>query len=176
MFVSTDFPKLKGKAAEIRHLLGPLHHVFSKHMNGGNKVHRHIALALKLSYQMEQILDQNADVYSLPARDAASFKKAAFGFLALQTTLGHHFHTTVGMLFHTTVKSHWLAHAACLAAHQNPRSAWTYSGEDFLQRLKKLVIASSAGTPPHQVVGKVMHKYCFAVGLDLADQADWWQD
>ena len=80
------------------------------------------------------------------------------------------------MLFHTTVKSHWLAHAALLVAHQIPRSAWTYPGEDFLQRLRKLVMASSAGTGPHQVVGKVMHKYCYAVGLYLSEQAGWWRE
>ena len=62
---SNGFPRLKGKAAEIRQFVHPLIVVFKKHMSVGNQQHRQILLALEMSAEMEAVLDEHAEEYVL---------------------------------------------------------------------------------------------------------------
>ena len=123
------FPKLKGRAAEIRNLGRPLLHVVDELLDMTSLTNRQIRLGLKLSVRMEEIIDEHVDDIVWPQAVCQEFYKAAQSFLMLQTALGRHFHPQGCMLFHTTIKSH-LLHVAQAARFMNPRLGWTYSGED----------------------------------------------
>lgn len=162
-----DFPKLKGKAAEIRHLAGPLEYAFRQFMDRACLQHKQVLLMLQLAIKMESILDANKDEYRLPADAAAEWKKSAHGFVQLTTALAHHFHGGGILLFHFTIKSHYLLHLALLASETNPRLAWCYSGEDLMHLVRVMFGGSHRGAPPHVAVNKVMKKYAQAVGMML---------
>ena len=82
---STAFLRLKGKAAEIRNLGGPLLKVFEKHMTQNNKQHRLVRLGLQCSVELENILDEHAQEYCWEAVVSDAFVETAFRFLAVQT-------------------------------------------------------------------------------------------
>eukprot|EP00959_Pyramimonas_sp_CCMP1952_P474014 9502732-Pyramimonas_sp.AAC.1 len=54
-----DFPKLKGKAAEIKHLLPALAWVWRYWMDEDDASHRHIELGLRMSARIDAILSDN---------------------------------------------------------------------------------------------------------------------
>ena len=59
------------------------------------------------------------------------------------------------------IKLHYLQHMS--SASVNPGKVWNYSGEDLMQKVKRLAGASVHGNPPHLVHNKVMMKYVVAL-------------
>eukprot|EP00969_Alexandrium_andersonii_P323629 14298758-Alexandrium_andersonii.AAC.1 len=47
--VTSSFPKLSGKAAEVKHLVLAMVHVWTKHMDATNAMHKQVLLGLKAS-------------------------------------------------------------------------------------------------------------------------------
>ena len=45
--------------------------------------------------------------------------------------------------------------------------SWCYSGEDLMQKVKKLIQGCQAGTPPQKILTKVMEKYVFALAYSM---------
>ena len=138
MFKADNFPKLKGKASEIRWLVGPLAAVFRRHLDPSNTQHRYVLAALRFSAMVETILDEHHTDFCLPADAHAHFKAAIFGFLEMNTLLSDWYHERGIFLFNFTVKTHYLAHIALYSRWFNPRLAWAYAGEDFMQVCKKM--------------------------------------
>ena len=170
---SGDFPKLKGRANEIRHLGEPLERVFAKFMDDTNREHKLVRLGLKFSVLMEHILDRNVHSWVFNDNDHREFLEACYNFLAAQTALGNYYHPKQIKLFHCTVKSHYLLHIALFSRHTNPRTVWTYLGEDYMQRIKKIVGASQRGTPPHIISEKVIWKYVTGLSFILQGENCW---
>ena len=176
MFVTEGhFPRLRGKAAEIRHFAFPLLMVFRKHMQAGDRIHRLVAQGLRHSARMEALLDANQEAVAWSAEVSADFLASARAFLACQTALASHFHARAELLFSTTIKSHYLLHAAVLSRQCNPRLAWNYAGEDLMHRVRILVGAAQHGAPPRLVVSKVLRRYIRGLSYDLASDLGWWR-
>jgi hypothetical protein len=170
-----EFPKLKGKAAEVRHLGPALLQVFRANCDNTQRSHRQCLMALQYSVRMEQLVDENASVYVWPAAVAEEFASAAHNLLALQTALAQHYHPQGVLLFSTTIKSHYLLHVAMLSRHLNPRLAWCYAGEDLMHRVRVLVSAAQRGTGPALVPSKVLRKYLWGLSYDLVSDLGWWR-
>lgn len=168
-----EFPRLKGKAAEVRHLGRVLLEVFRAHCDTSQRAHRQCLLALQFSVRMESILDEHARDFVWPPEVAAEFLGAAHRFLALQTALGRQYHPQGVLLFSTTIKSHYLLHIGLLARHLNPRVAWCYAGEDLMHKVRVLVSAAQSGTGPALVPTKVLRKYLWGLSYDLASDLGW---
>ena len=66
-FADTGYPKLKGKAGEIRHLGHALHDIRLASMDIADEFHRNIELALRASCQMELLLGQTFWPICIPA-------------------------------------------------------------------------------------------------------------
>ena len=167
MYVGTPghFPALKGKGAELRHFPVPLLETCQTFLDDSNLQHRQVKLMLSMSVVIETIPDTNAEEYTLSAAGAAEFKKAVYAFVQLNTALGQHFHTRHILLFNFTIKFHYALHLAHCAEFINPRLAWCYSGEDFMQKVKGIVQASHRGTAPQKVAHTAMMKYVQGLGL-----------
>jgi hypothetical protein len=174
MFESADhFPKLKGKANELRHLGPALLKVVEGVMDSADRTHRQVRLALRCSCRLEALLDEHDRAFKLPPAAAAEWESAVYDLLALVTALANEFHPRGIMLWHITIKSHYLLHLGKLVHHINPRLGWCYAGEDFVGRLKLLVQAAHRGTPAHLVVNKVLLKYALGMGYNLMDRRQW---
>ena len=62
----SDFPQLKGKAAEIKLLIAPLRDIFLKWMEPDDVAHQWVQLGLKASARLEDVLMQSAAAHTLP--------------------------------------------------------------------------------------------------------------
>lgn len=169
MFVRrSGFPKLRGKAAEIRHLGPALLSLWNSHCNPNLLVHRRISLVLKCNVQMESILTEHRYDFSLPPQAAAAFKHAAFSMAQLQTQLAEHFLDSDVPLFDITPKTHMVMHCALLAGSINPRVVWCFAGEDFMQRGQTLAKSCVRGVRVSDANVKMARHY--RIGLHMRFQ------
>ena len=164
------FPVLRGKGAEIKHLVGALLAACHEILDSSDDIHKQMLLMLQAARTMEDVLDSHKDLYKLPKDAAATFRKAAYAFVALNSALGKHFHERGVVLFNHTIKFHYVLHLAHVVNYINPGRCSCYMGEDAMHKLKQLVQSCQRGTPPWLVVSKAMKKYCWALGLGLADR------
>jgi hypothetical protein len=164
-----DYPKLKGKAVDIKRLGPALLDVWQQLSDAGDRVHRQVLLALKMGCRLDEIIDEHPMAYKLPDVAAQEFVSCTVALLSLLTVLCKHFLDLRMKLFNVTVKCHYLLHLALDSAHLHPRLGWCFSGEDFMQKLKRIVMASCRGSSPAISSRKVMDKYCFAMHLQLSD-------
>ncbi len=160
-----QFPSLKGKAAEVRHLLKPMLVVCEHFLDNTIKQHKEIKLALRMAIQMETTLDDHVGDFALPASVAATFSKAAEAFVNLNISLRNHFKET--LLFHFTIKYHYMYHIADMARYINPRCGWCYAGESLMHRVRILIQSSCRGVPAHAIGDKALKKYCLALAMSL---------
>lgn len=166
-----SFPKLKGRAAEVKNLLFPMVHVWTRYMDPANNAHKEILLALQMSVRIEEILSANVKTNVFPRAVHAEFETCIFGFLALQTSVANHYNNLGYCLFNVTIKSHMMAHIAKDSKYLNPRRGWCYSGEHFMAHMKKLAASCCKGNRANQVSSKMLAKYKFAMHIKMLQSA-----
>lgn len=167
---SDDFPALKGKAAEIRNLVGVLCKVFGDLCDRANKQHKQVLFCLNAASTLENLLDEFKEVFRLPAPAASTFEKTSFQFAQVQAALAAHYAEQNMCLFHVTLKSHYFLHIALQAKYINPRIGWCYTGEDMMAKAKAIAQSSFFGTSPAKLSPKILEKYAFALGLGMSRQ------
>lgn len=170
MFVGTDFPKLKGKAAEIRGLTYPLCKIVET-LLGDSQLHRWMKKVMLAATQIEQILHRHKDDVKLPVAVATEFRCACDALVTINTALGKHFHERGELYFHHTIKFHYAQHIGSISMYMNPRIAWCYSGEDLMQRVRLIVESCFHGTKQALVPPKVLQKYARGLSLKLGGTA-----
>ena len=163
----TDFPLMKGKAAEIKGLVKPLLVVVLRHLPDSVAEHVIMKQQLEHAVRIEELLEVHKDEYVLPPAARDAFTDSCFKFAQLNTALGQKFHGRGICLFNHTIKMHYACHIGLAAQYINPRLCWCYSGEDLMHKVKLLVQGSYKGTRPILVPPKVLNKYCVALSLWL---------
>lgn len=166
-FRQNQFPLLKGRAAEMRHLPRPLLAVFSKHMDPTSDTDKKIVLILQMCCQMEDIISDHKHMYKWPAEISEIYAKAIRVFVQCNQSLGHFFHARGLFLFHMTIKYHYMMHIAERARDINPILGWCFAGETMMKRVKDIARNSHRGSAPIRASIKVMEKYCFGLGFQL---------
>ena len=169
---SSPWPRLKGKAAEVKWFVVALSKVAEKRLNPNNQIEKWMLDGLQMSVYMETILNEYKDHMVLPEGEGTKFFKAACKFNLVVTALANHFHPQGVNLFNYTIKNHYLVDAGLQAQHINPRKGWCYAGEDFMQKIRKLWQSSCHGASPLRVGESVVKKYCCGMHFSmLADVA-----
>ena len=185
MFCSTDEPHdhqpcLKGIAADVKHIGLPLlliwdqcrgRFVDSAVLEGEDRANavllwQQIRLGLRLSIDIDSILDDYVDCARLPPGVRGPFAATVFNFLRVFSALGQA--VIFGQrreLFNITIKSHMLAHLALQSAYINPVFGSCYSGEDFMKRMKRLGQSCARGVTARDVPRKLLNKYLVALHL-----------
>ena len=123
------FPKLKSKAAETRHLGKALHRVWQDYEDNTLQEHRMISRVLRLSWQLEEFIDERFQLHSFSTDDSDTFVKMTCEYNACLTWLGNHYHQKPdehGRFFNYVVKNHYLQHAAWLTRYLHPARTWCY--------------------------------------------------
>jgi hypothetical protein len=161
----SGYPKLRGKAAEIKSFGRVLVDIFNRHHNPAIEIHREVLLMLRLNVQMEDILSEHRSQITLPPSAAAAFEEATSGHLLLYAQLAKHFAEEGLQLFDLTSKFHLLQHLSLLARHVSPRCVWCFSGEDLMSRVQLLAQSCSRGVHPLSVVSKMARHYRIALHL-----------
>ena len=140
------FPKLKGKAAEVKQLVPALLHAWGQIKDPLNDLHTAITLGLRASLKLDRILDEYSTEFMFPPDVALEFEAVAFVYLNHFSLLAERFNIDGDQLFDVTVKCHMLAHTAMRASELNPRRTWRYNGERFMLLMRRIVQASVRGT------------------------------
>ena len=165
------YPKLKGRAAEVRNLVEPLLHVWEEHCDKRVVQHVQITLLLQRSMDMGNILSSNKDEVVLPVSDRSHFKKVGFQYLVLFNALGNHYTSVGKKLFNVTIKAHYVAHSILQAEYINPRLGWCYAGEDFMRVSKHLMAVCVQGNSPNGASRKFGSLYRIGMHLSMTKHA-----
>ena len=169
----SEFPKLKGRAAEVKSLAGPLLEVWGSKMDRSSPAHRSIRHALATTLQIEVMLSEARDLIKFPPAEAQKFLHLILDLLQTATALARHYNGLGQKLWNIVPKFHYLYHAAVNARFMNPRLVWTYSGEDYMQKIRKLVQSSCRGTAMNQVGLKVARKWTFGFTFRFRSRMSW---
>jgi hypothetical protein len=180
MFVKPDdahdsFPKLSGRAIEIKNMMPALAHVWLELCDLEDVQHQAVLWGLAQSSQMDSIVDMYPDVDKLPAEDANAYRDAAYEYARTQAALADFYNGEGGsalMIFDITAKTHWMLHGADDARYLNPRLSWNYAGEDFMGKVKVLHASCCKGNSAAMSTNKFAEKYCFALHLIFQEFVD----
>ena len=157
------YPKLRGKAAEIKWLAGPLLWLWEQHMNKNLYVHQQILVYLKLNLEVENILTDFKDSMAFPPDIADKFEHTVTTMLLVLSGIAEHF--LADKLFSITQKAHFCQHISMMSRFLSPRLTWCFCGEDMQKRMSHLCKACVQGQKPSQSVLKLIARY--RVGLHL---------
>ena len=163
------FPKLKGRASEIKHLGPALLYAWEQIMSPGDDKHKSIRLALQMSVKMDRLLDSCHEDIRLPTGVANEFCAAGFVFLNHVSLLATAYNQGGDMLFNLTVKCHMLAHICLRCNLLNPRRAWCFGGERMMLLMRRIIQSCSRGTGMMGINEKLFDKYRQAMHSSRSD-------
>ena len=155
------FPRLKGKAAELRHLARPLLVVWRRFMDRTNVQHKQIEIALDCSGDMEEIVSCHTDKPRLPPGLRKKLQERGNLFLVMFNAIASHYSNVAPAkrLFDITIKAHYLAHTLLQSEWLHPKYGWCYSGEDFMMHTKRLHARCTHGNSGAQSTMKFCQIY-----------------
>ena len=171
-----EYPRLKGKAAELRHFGRPLLAVWNKHMTPVDPTQKAVKKALERSVRAEEILDEcSRHVGAMPDDAAKELCSTTAKMLLILSYLDREYMSAEPpvLLFSITVKAHMLMHLALQCSHMNPVTGWCYMGEDFQHIMRVLTASSCRGNKPHQAAVKMATKYTRGMDVRLKGNQVW---
>ena len=142
-----EFPKLKAKAAQARHLVPVMHRVFLKFLPGrrledAQETHQHLAKCLEYMAEFYKCLNykdaSGRYPFILPGDVLSTLRSSVGKFLIHYTHAARACADKKLMLFNMVSKFHQLYHIAHDAHLLNPRFIWTYAEESWVGRIAKL--------------------------------------
>ena len=129
--------------------------------------HRQMLVGLQCLRDMDRIVEQHKDEFTLPPDAVNSFTKLTYDFLSENNALAAFYQKQTVMIFHVTMKYHYLVHIALLSNRLNPALGWCYGGESFLKHVKRMVGQAAHGTKLQKVGDKVIDGYLRGVHMLL---------
>ena len=162
------YPRLKGKAAEVRHVTVPLMHIWEESCDPTDTDHATILLALKTSARMDEILDEYPTANVFPTAIGEEFFQNCLLHCQCQSKLSNYMNIKS---FNVTQKLHFLCHAGFRAKHMNPRKSWCFRGEHYMLKIRSVGAACARGNNPMQSSGKIAEKLQFALHLTFTGHA-----
>ena len=153
-----DYPRLKGRGMEVKHLLLPVAAVFKKYNRAG---HADYSLA-------QNVLDTLADIQCafdstpgnfLDPEDANRVLEMCDRFLHDYATLNLRASAKGDLLWHVLPKFHVFWHLCYRSRYVHPRLGNTCLDEDYVGKLKLIVAKSTAGVPLHGIPNKIVDKF-----------------
>lgn len=125
----TGFPKLKGRAADIKGLDSTISKCWQSFMDHSNPQHVQIAAFLELNVQIANILHTYSPTFgylAIPEEPHAQFRTAAMTMAQLHVQLQDHYKTVGQQLFNITSKTHFVLHAVMLSRYIHPSLNWCF--------------------------------------------------
>lgn len=164
----TGFPKLKGKAAQVKALVPTLARVWQRWSSQDNLHHRRIGLVFKLDLEMEKLLNEyqpNDGYYALPAAEASTLRQKHNQMAQLMVMLEDFYKDEARPLFNVVSKLHYACHLIDNANTLHPFTSWCWKGEDFMQTASILLASSLRGRSDISATIKALDKYRYAMHL-----------
>ena len=170
-----DFPKLKGKGAQIRHLVPLLAVIWKEHMRDGNR-QRHDRLVEKVLDSLDcfyNLLDytNGKGIYPFrsPEHIAKHMLKHADIFLHCYMVLADQSLKCRPAKFqwNLALKHHYFWHLAQSAMDLNPRMAWCYANEDFVGKIAIIGMSCRHGQVAASRSQSLVSKYILGIVLRM---------
>ena len=174
MFVrKSGFPKLRGKAAEIKHFSQVAVHLWKKYMKKSGdddtvKLHRLTKLLLAKVHELNTILDNyptSSGFYALPDDVGNLFIKTCFTMVQLHKQLCDFCKQREIKAFNITAKSHCMLHSALHCKTLHPGLVWCYQGESFMRVIQRVLQSCIRGNHPFNAMSKTTRHY--QLGMQL---------
>ena len=165
-----QYPKLRGKAAEVKWLAAPLLYIWEKYFNKNLQSHRQVHAYLQLNLELERTLQEYREHMAFPQEVADRFEHTCSAMLLVASGLAEFF--LEEKLFNLTQKAHFMQHISMLARYVSPRLTWCFSGEDMQRRISHLCKACVNGQQPSQSVLKLIARYRLGLHLQFLDHVD----
>ena len=156
---NSNFPKLKGRAVEVKTLGAPLFATWTEMMSGEVTVHRQIRALLECSVRMEALLSEAKGENKFAEPAFKELMRCCDSFLVLSSAAAHHYNALGIKVFDIVPKHHLLWHVCWAAQWLNPRSSACWSGEDYMQHMRRLAQSCLKGTPSWMVSAKTTSRY-----------------
>ena len=172
MFVrKKDYPKLRGKAAQIKAVGPAILALWTKlTKNSTDVMYKSILILLQANVKMEQILNKFANHVALPENEANEFLKCSRIMAQLLVKCTEHYLPNPDLkVFNITSKTHMVIHCALLAKYLNPRKVWCFSGEDFMRKVQRNGESRVSGTTAAQATVKMVSHYRVGLGMELRE-------
>ena len=123
--------------------------------------------AMDQSVAIDSILNHNRCHAILPPDQKNLLMTAIQNYNRLVQALGAFFHPQGIGLFNYTIKNHVMLHIGLDSDCLNPILGWSFGAEDFMQRVRHLVGASSHGSSAMHLQNNVMVKWVRGFELNL---------
>jgi hypothetical protein len=134
-----------------------------------DKENHHLTLlALTFSECIDEQLREESEEWHPSATSAAELLQAGQQMLQCTALLQKRHLEEGRLLYQQTFKCHWLLHSLETACWINPRKVWAYSGEDYMQRSRKLLRSCLNGRKPMRALDRYMQQYCLAITAETA--------
>lgn len=159
---ASGFPKLKGRAADIKGLDEVMVAMWENWMGFTNLQHRQIRLLLKLNLDIARILDEYAPRHghlAVPEPMATNLKRKGQQLAQVHAQLTDHYKEQDKRLFNFTAKLHFCQHSLGLAKFVHPSLVWCFKGETTMRSVQRLWKSCLDGRKHWQVGRSAAMKY-----------------
>ena len=135
------FPKLKGRAADIRGLDKAMMACWEHHLDSDNPQYLQISALLQLNVEVHDVLDRfspKMGYLALPDNVHAEVLPKCFQMVQLHVQLQDHYAATDLQIFNLTSKTHFCLHTMQLSNAIHPYLTWCFKGETKMKAVQRL--------------------------------------
>ena len=135
------FPKLKGRAADIRGLDKAILACWDHHLDSDDPQHLQISALLQLNVEVRDVLDSfspKMGYLALPDDVHAQVLPKCFQMVQLHVQLQDHYAATDLQIFNVTSKTHFCLHTMQLSNAIHPYLTWCFKGETKMKAVQRL--------------------------------------
>ena len=166
-----DFPRLKGRGIEIKHAVEPILEIFQRHARVGN-IDDKLALGVLSSLvKIQNIFEEHSKDYFLTPGDAATVQRLCDDFLDGYATLHNRAAGRKDLLWGCLPKHHVFWHLCNRCRFAHPRLGNCCLDEDYVGKIKQVVVSTSAGLTLHKIPNSLFDKLMWgmAIGKSIAE-------
>ena len=164
-----DYPKLKGKGAEVKCLVPALLHIWDRYRRQGDAHDNWVKDCLESMVTIQSVVDEAAHDLFLERSERVDASKTLRDnvdkFLRCYSRLGKAADEVGDLLWSAVPKLHWAWHWGDRSRFLSPRRGACFIDEDFVGRIKTIVTSVVHGSPAHLASVSVATK--FRAGRDL---------
>lgn len=162
MFLKRGFPKLKGRAADIRSLDKALLAAWNTWMTPTDEQHQQISVLLQLNVSVRDLLDNYSPKFGYSALPPAIHQQVvtqAFQMSQLHVQLMEFYKAQERQVFNITSKTHFCLHSLLLADCVHPHLTWCFKGEAQMKTVQTLWKSCLVGNKHYQCCQTAALKY-----------------
>ena len=157
--VRGEYPRLKGKGAEIKGVIPALRSIWFQFRRDGCPEDQWCQQVLDDLCTVQEILDEDPTSLFLGAGRPAALMSAVDSMFKFYTRLANHADAKGDLLWSMVPKFHWLWHLSRRSQYLHPRRGACLLDEDFVGKLKLITKMCTSSTPLHRVPTAVAEKY-----------------